>query len=154
MSTLNDGGAGEEVKQGRYANALILILISCLGVVGSYFSYQFGQLKADAKATQAEERAEAEKDRAREDKIREQYQKKLDERELHHERRYNVLQAKLDSIRDNIVTEAKMGSVKSEALASQGKKNAKAFQAEVQKTKEITKELDSVSNSVSKSLPK
>lgn len=151
MSTFNDGGAGEEIKQGKYANGLILLLISLLGVVASYFSYQLGQSKTDYKQSKQEDKIEQEEQREREDKIREMYQSKLDQREQFHEHRYRLLQMRADSLSDYLV-DVRIGRAKSEFLASESKKTAKSFQAEVRKTVDVTKQLDSVSNSVSKSL--
>lgn len=148
MNTLNENGASDQIKQGKYANALILILMSLLGVVASYFSYQLGQTKKDAKDSLEKSIKDDRRQRAREDSIRGIYQAKLDQREDYHERKYNLLQTKIDSIRDNIVVEAKMGQAKSEVLASQSKKVAKSIQEEVKKTTDAAKEFDSVSKSL------
>lgn len=152
MSTFNDSGAGGEIKQGKYANGLILLLMSFLGVVASYFSYQQGQVKSEYRASLEQSRLADQKQRIREDSIRAEYQSKLDGRESYHENRYNLLQVKIDSMNANYIAEIKMTRAKSEVLASENRKVSKAFQVEVKKTKEVTKELDSVSNSVSKSL--
>lgn len=149
MNTLNDSGAGDQVKQGKYANALILILMSLLGVVASYFSYQIGQQRKEYKMSLETARAIDQRQRVREDSIRSIYQAKLDQREDYHERKYNLLQTKIDSIRDNIVAEAKMGRAKSEVLASQSKKVVNSIRDEVKKTTDAAKEFDSVSKSLS-----
>jgi hypothetical protein len=148
MSNFNDQGAGDEVKQGKYANALILFLMSALISVAGYFAYQASQRRVEFEQAQLRhEKAEA-KRTEREDKIRDLYQTKLDERERYHESRYLLLQTKIDSIRDNIIAEMKMGRVKSEVLATQSKKTAQSVQAEVKKTTAAAKEFDSVSKSI------
>lgn len=152
MSTFNDGGAGDEIKQGKYANGLILLLISLLGVVASYFSYQLGQTRTEYNTSLEQARISDQKQRVREDSIRAIYQTKLDGRESYHEKRYGLLELKIDSMNANYIAEIKMTRAKSEVLVNENRKVSKAFQVEVKKTKDVTKELDSVSNSVSKSL--
>jgi anaerobic ribonucleoside-triphosphate reductase len=153
MSTLNDSGAGDEVKQGKYANALILILMSLLTIVGSYFSYQLGQSRREYKATRQEDKIEQEKQREREDKIRTEYQLKLDQREAFHEGKYNTVQMKADSLTRALI-DIKIGRVRAEVLVTKSKNTAKSFQEEIRRTENVTKQLDSISHSVSKSLQK
>lgn len=149
MENFNDLGSGEQVKQGRYANALILFLMSALVAVASYFAYVAAQNKSSYESMKADFlKSEAER-MQREDKIRDSYQAKLDDREKYHEGRYNLLQNKIDSIRDNMISEMKMGRVKSEALATQSTKIVKSVQGEVKKTVEATKEFDSATKSLS-----
>ncbi len=152
MNTFNDNGSGEQVKQGKYANAFLLFLMSALVAVASYFAYQNNQMEANYSKMAERDRAHNSERQSREDSIRREYQATLDKRENYHEGRYNKLQYKIDSIRDNTIADLKMGRVKSEALATQSKNIVKTLQSEVKKTSEVTKELDSVSNTVTQSL--
>lgn len=152
MSAFNDNGAGDEIKQGKYANAFLLFLMAALVAVASYFAYQSTKDKSEYQDYKKDIKLEEEDRRNREDKIRQEYQAKLDNREKYHEERYNLLQYKIDSLRDNIIADSKMNTVRSEVLATKSKKTAQSFQAEVRKTTNAAKELDSISKSVTESL--
>jgi len=153
MSTFDDNGSGDQVKQGKYANAFLLFLMGCVISIASYFSYQMGQTKSESKESQAEFIKREQEQRTREDLIRNQYQSKLDEREKYHEGRYSVLQFRIDSLKDNTIANMKMDRIRSEVLTSNSRKTVKDFQGEVKKTVSVTKELDKEINSASESLP-
>lgn len=152
MDNFNDNGSGDQIKQGKYANAFLLFLMACVVSIASYFSYQMGQTKSESKETQDQFIKREEAQREREDKIRNEYQSKLDEREKYHENRYGYLELKIESIKDSTIAELKSDRKRSEKLTSSSRKTVKDFQGEVRKTVDVTKELDKEINSASKSL--
>jgi cell division protein FtsB len=139
MSNFKD--SGDEVKQGRYANALIYFLMAIIVTVIPILFYRNNQLVK-------ERNADEEKDRAREDAVRIEVRKECKEEMDVARQELVTLRQEVRDLRDETISDLRAERARSEILASQSRRALKSIQVETQKTKQANKELDSVSKSL------
>lgn len=139
MSTFKD--SGKAIDQGKYLNAFLYFLIAALLAVCSYFIIENRNLKAENNGLVSNAQA-------REDKIRADCQVIIDRNVEKCDARFDVLEKEVKELRYQTITDLRADRDKSAALTSESRKALKAIRVESTKTKQASKELDSVSNSL------
>lgn len=139
MSNFNK--SDDEVKHGRYANALIYFLMAIIVTVIPILFW-------DNKKLRKENNSNAEKWILREDAIRRECaeERRIEDRE--NDERFAEVQQELKDLRNQTIADLRSEREKSEELAIQSRRALRSIQVETKKTKQANKELDSVSNSL------
>lgn len=133
--------SGDEVKQGRYANALIYFLMAIIVTVIPILFYRNNSLVKENNAFE-------EKAQKREDAIRAEERAECKE-ELEQARTELVsLRQEVRDLRDETISDLRAERQRSETLATQSRRALRSIQTETRKTKQANKELDSVSKSL------
>ncbi len=139
MSTFKE--SGNEVKQGRYANAFLYFLMAALlSVSGLLIQAWVSKEKAVAKAY-SEGLKRADKKDAECDSI-------IERRDRRHDAEIAILQREVRELRDSHIAELKEERENSERLATESRRALRTIRAETQKSKQASREIDSVTKSL------
>lgn len=141
MSTFKD--SGDEVKQGRYANAFLYFLMAALLTVTSVLWFDNKNLREDNAGLIANSQA-------REDKKDAQCDSTIERMTIRFRNDIIALQNEYRDFRAETISDMREGRQRSEVLASQARRAAKEFQSESKKTKQFSNQIDSVTEKLIK----
>lgn len=139
MSDFND--SREEIKKGNYQNAFLLFLLTALISVTGFLVYTIKTKESAIEKVVIESEA-------REDRLRMECARAQEVLTDKYEKRFDGLQKEVRDLRDATIADLREGRAKSEQLVIQTRKSLKAINIETQKTRQASKELDSVSKSL------
>lgn len=137
----NFKNSNDEVKQGRYANALIYFLMAIIVTVIPILFW-------DNKKLRKENNSNAERWIQREDTIRKECAEEAREERKENDKRFEALQQELREMRNQTIADLREEREKSEELATASRRALRSIEVETKKTKQANKELDSVSKSL------
>lgn len=141
MSTFKD--SGDEVKQGRYANAFLYFLMAALLTVSSVLWFDNKNLR-EINTTLVST------SQAREDKKDAQCDSTIERMTIRFRDDIRAQQEEFRVFRDETISDMREGRERSEILSSQSRKAARSFQVESQKTKQFSNQIDSVTEKLIK----